>query len=253
MTSVEEFYDVLAEHYDRMVRFEDRLEQEKAVLAEWISGRAVQTGLDLGCGTGLHTIALARLGVRMTGVDPSPEMLARARQNARRHGQKEIHWVQASLEDFPQHLPQRFDLIVCLGNTLAHVPPAQLHTVFTHLFGALEDSGILLLQLLNYKPILQKKERILDVRRVQNDIFIRFYDFLSDRLRFNLLILQETQSGLSHLLQSTELFPHFAEDLLRGLESAGFVSIQMFGNLQAAPFEPRTSRNLVIRAARSQA
>lgn len=38
--------------------------------------------LDLGCGTGNHTLPLARRGHRVTGIDRSPGMLARARVKA---------------------------------------------------------------------------------------------------------------------------------------------------------------------------
>ena len=37
--------------------------------------------VELGCGTGILTRALARRAVRVVGVDPAPRMVARARQN----------------------------------------------------------------------------------------------------------------------------------------------------------------------------
>ena len=42
----------------------------------------VHTVLDLCCGTGLMSAALARLGYQVTGVDDSLPMLARARRRA---------------------------------------------------------------------------------------------------------------------------------------------------------------------------
>ena len=48
------------------------------VLAEHASGSGRQL-LDLGCGTGSHALPLAARGWQVTGVDRSPEMLARAR------------------------------------------------------------------------------------------------------------------------------------------------------------------------------
>ena len=42
--------------------------------------------LDLGCGTGEDAVMLAARGVRVTGVDPSPAMVARARQKAAERG-----------------------------------------------------------------------------------------------------------------------------------------------------------------------
>ena len=45
-------------------------------LAAELGARAI---VDLGCGTGLVTCALARAGYELTGIDPAPGMLAIAR------------------------------------------------------------------------------------------------------------------------------------------------------------------------------
>jgi SAM-dependent methyltransferase len=42
--------------------------------------------LDLGCGPGRHSVALARLGYRLTGVDRNPAYLARAKERASEAG-----------------------------------------------------------------------------------------------------------------------------------------------------------------------
>lgn len=47
-----------------------------------ISGRV----LDIGCGTGEHTILLAKAGYDVVGVDGAPTAVARARRNAAAHG-----------------------------------------------------------------------------------------------------------------------------------------------------------------------
>jgi SAM-dependent methyltransferase len=47
---------------------------------------AVRTILDIGCGTGGHALPLARRGHALTGVDQSPQMLARAAEKAAEAG-----------------------------------------------------------------------------------------------------------------------------------------------------------------------
>ena len=250
MSEAKEFYDFLAPDYDRMTRFVERLERERELLRGFLADAQPHSGLDLGCGTGLHTIALAQLGLKITGVDLSPEMIARARQNAAQYGLKYIRWEVASLEDFPEAVGGAFDLIVCLGNTLAHVGPAQLPVVLANFHRALNPGGRLVLQLLNYVPVLRRRNRIVDVRRVEGKIYLRFYDFLPGGLRFNLLILAETDSGIRHSLRSAELFPHTPETLAAGLKEAGFEPPGMFANLQKEAFGRETSKNLVLTAVR---
>jgi|GEM_PF-528943 len=53
---------------------------EGPAVAELFSPVAGRRVLDLGCGTGRHTLALARAGAHVTALDQSPEMMALARR-----------------------------------------------------------------------------------------------------------------------------------------------------------------------------
>src|SRR5438876_8553981 len=53
-----------------------------ARLVKWANVRAGQNVLDVGCGTGVVAITAARTGARVHGVDLTPELLDRARENA---------------------------------------------------------------------------------------------------------------------------------------------------------------------------
>ncbi|MFN3211982.1 MAG: class I SAM-dependent methyltransferase [Henriciella sp.] len=76
-----------------------------------LAGDPPQKVLDLGCGTGLLSLAYAALGHRVTGVDPAAAML----NVARRHllGDK-VTWVESAAEDFQSD--QKFDLIIMTGH-----------------------------------------------------------------------------------------------------------------------------------------
>jgi ubiquinone/menaquinone biosynthesis C-methylase UbiE len=52
--------------------------------------------LDIGCGTGNYTIAMAQNGVNITGVDPSDTMLSKAREK-----DALISWIQGPAETIP--------------------------------------------------------------------------------------------------------------------------------------------------------
>lgn len=54
-----------------------------ARLVKFANVRAGQDVLDVGCGTGVAAITAARIGARVRGVDLTPELLERARENAR--------------------------------------------------------------------------------------------------------------------------------------------------------------------------
>jgi ubiquinone/menaquinone biosynthesis C-methylase UbiE len=69
--------------------------------------------LDLGCGTGNLAVRMAARGLRVTGVDLSPEMLALARQRTPPH--LDLRWVQTSAVELMDYFPaESFDTICCV-------------------------------------------------------------------------------------------------------------------------------------------
>jgi SAM-dependent methyltransferase len=62
--------------------------------------RAGQRVLDVACGTGVVSVTAARLGAQVTGLDLTPELLARARENSSIAGVK-IDWLEGDVEKLP--------------------------------------------------------------------------------------------------------------------------------------------------------
>jgi ubiquinone/menaquinone biosynthesis C-methylase UbiE len=66
--------------------------------------------LDVGCGTGVVALTAARLGAKTTGVDLTPELLARARENGQIMG-LDVAWQEADAEALP-FADAKFDIVV---------------------------------------------------------------------------------------------------------------------------------------------
>ncbi|RYE02208.1 MAG: bifunctional 2-polyprenyl-6-hydroxyphenol methylase/3-demethylubiquinol 3-O-methyltransferase UbiG [Sphingomonadales bacterium] len=77
---------------------------------------AGRTGVDVGCGAGLLTEPLARLGAAMTGVDAAPENVGAARAHAAAGGLA-IDYVAGGIEDLAG---RSFDLVVSM-EVIEHV------------------------------------------------------------------------------------------------------------------------------------
>jgi 2-polyprenyl-3-methyl-5-hydroxy-6-metoxy-1,4-benzoquinol methylase len=75
--------------------------------------------VDLGAGFGLHALPLAQRGYSVTAIDSCPQLLEELRM---RSGPLPIATVTADILDFPQHLPRPPDVILCMGDTLTHLP-----------------------------------------------------------------------------------------------------------------------------------
>ena len=74
--------------------------------------------LELGCGTGRITLALAEQGLDVTGIDNAPAMLARARQKAD-NGRLTASLVEGDITDFA--LDRQFGTIIFPATTLCHI------------------------------------------------------------------------------------------------------------------------------------
>ncbi len=98
---------------------------------------AAHTILDLGCGTGMLTVSLARAGRRVVGIDPSPTMLAFAR---RREGAERVEWIEGDSAAAP---PNSFDLALMTGNVAQHIPDAAWLRTLRDLRASLRPGGIL--------------------------------------------------------------------------------------------------------------
>jgi len=74
--------------------------------------------LDVGCGTGRHALRLASQGADVLGIDPTPEMLDRARAKAKARG-VDVRLEAGDIAHLPDG-PGLFDLVLCCL-VLSHV------------------------------------------------------------------------------------------------------------------------------------
>ncbi|MBN1106014.1 MAG: methyltransferase domain-containing protein, partial [Deltaproteobacteria bacterium] len=106
----ETFFDAHAPIYEENV-FTKNTILEVDFLIEELSLPPGSSILDVGCGTGRHSIELAKRGYAVTGLDLSSEMLARAADAAKAAGVN-VDWIHSDATRFS--FPGKFDGAVCL-------------------------------------------------------------------------------------------------------------------------------------------
>lgn len=104
------------------------LHQMNPVRANYIDQYSPVAGLkvlDVGCGGGILSEALAQRGAMVTGIDLGEAPLKVAKAHAQNNG-LDIDYRKVSAEDLAEQLPGHFDVITCL-EMLEHVPsPASI-------------------------------------------------------------------------------------------------------------------------------
>lgn len=102
--------------------------QEKAEYLRNQCGEIIPSAIDIGCGTGSFSFALASKGFHVTGIDYSDMMLKKALQKRERLNSANTSFFKADINNC-FHFPGLFDLIVCM-----------------HTFYAIEDKELFITQ-----------------------------------------------------------------------------------------------------------
>ena len=240
-----DFYNNLAASYDEMIPFKAALERKRISL-KGILNLKMKTAADLGCGTGVDSIALSQLGLKVTGFDLSAEMLKIAEVNAVRSDVK-INFHNRAVNKIPASFHSKFDLVLSLGNTFANIPKNVFDKSIEKCFNLLNEEGKLIIQILNYEKILKNKNRIVNINEGDDEFFVRFYDFKKNRLFFNVLAFNKFHTK-GNITITTELFPYSKNDFEQSLLKAGFTKIEFSSTLAGDKFDPDVSRDLFVKA-----
>jgi len=244
------FYGALSATYDDMTGTGGREHAARRFVDRLCNLVSARSGLDVACGTGVFTRALARSGITVTGCDISPDMLAVAERNGQ-DADLEIAWTCAPMQGLPDALAGPFDIVLCMGNSLPHLlDSADLSATLSGFARRQERGGLLALHVLNYRRVLTLRERFVGAERRGDNEYIRFYDFEDGLLRFNVLHLAWQAGTAVPQLHSTPLRPYTDESIVAGLQLSGYEQVEVFGGLDFSVFDPTESDTLLLTARR---
>ncbi len=144
---------------DDYLRTVPRLDEKQvAVESDWVEhALGVEAGaavLDLACGTGRHSLELARRGYDVTGVDLSPTMVQRAQTFALGAPRQPVF----ALGDMQAiEYEECFDAAYCIGSSFGFFDDARNADVATRVHRSLKDNGTFLLQVVNRDHAIQSQ------------------------------------------------------------------------------------------------
>jgi glycine/sarcosine N-methyltransferase len=242
------FYDQLAEGYDTVINWDERLGREAPFYREAFSQHGVQSVVDTACGTGEHAALFASWGLEVVGTDLSAEMIAACR---RKYVGRPIEWVEAGFGDTFERLGRPFDAVTCLGNSWPHVLTGTSAQAAARDFAHLtKRGGVLVIQQLNYEAMRRKGERLMgpQVRVIdgRETLFLRIFDLDRDPIRFTMVRLARGEAGWAREAWETEHRAWTREEMERLLRGAGFARVDFVGDFGRSPFAPETSDQMIV-------
>lgn len=243
-TDSKNFYDEISGFYGKMIDFEKnlklRIDAYKNIFP--VPGRVA----DIGCGIGLDSIALASNGHSVHAFDPSPNMIEEVKLNSRQYNLK-IETSINSFDSLPRTYKSKFDYVVSVGNTIAHLSESQLQRALRKINLLLIPGGKVFLHILNYDLILLESKRINNIAVRDGLAIIRFYDLARTKIKFNILSFS-VERPRDFKLVTTFHYPHSHLQVKRCLINAGFTKIKLNSNFYGDKFSKKDSKDLFIEA-----
>ena len=240
-TENEDYNDFLSKTYYSTVDWDNRLKYELPDLIKVFKQHNVKTVLDVGCGTGDHSIALAAHGYSVVGIDRSQSMISEANRrkvslSSKNYGN--IHFWHKDTEDLLYDLDVPYDAILFMGNTISHNPNNYRHLIKASA-SYLSKDGILIFQITNFQKVLKRNKRLLSFNFAnptdessKEYAFLEFYDNPTNRKTilktFTVLVSDGKRWKWSGIRNS--LMAYTDEARIKSiLKNEGFAKIETFG------------------------
>lgn len=197
----------------------------------------VRSVIDCGCGTGSQLLPFAAAGAACLGFDPDPSLVAAARRKLAAYPLARVE--EGAFADLPRLAASPADLLMCLGNSLVHVPADEAARFLFDAARVLSPGGSILLQILNYERLFREGATELPlVRSADGSAELRRrYEWEGRRkVAFRTTLRLSTAEGPMIRRNEVPLYPLFPEELREMASRAGFVDVRFFGDFARVPF-----------------
>ncbi|HDS29995.1 MAG TPA: class I SAM-dependent methyltransferase [Firmicutes bacterium] len=258
-------FDKIAHCFDAYIEWPKRLQFETPFLISLLKQAKAKSVLDIGCGSGHHAVQLAKAGYDVVGIDPSDELLDKARQNARMEGVIP-QFVLAELEDLrpdpgclmghrgPLH-GRHFDACLLLGNTVAFLGEDDDITWYFELIRkAMNSKGFLVIQMPNYHDRIKRRDPstrfrsgIIDGEYSMIIKTLTYYEKSSGPPLVVLHMLRIRRNGREFTLENNAVpIRALSMDYLQKLLwAAGYLDVRFYGSMDGREFDPGYSPDCI--------
>lgn len=222
----EEYVHSFVQKWDELIDWGARASSEGDFFIRLLKERGVQSVLDVATGTGFHSVRLLQAGFNVTSADGSPEMLAKAFENARRAGLI-MQTIHADWRWLSRDIHNKYDAVICLGNSLTHLFSEQdRRKALAEFYAVLRHDGVLILDQRNYDGILDDGFRSKHIYYYCGDNVSAEPEYVDEGLaRFRYTFPDEEVFHLN-------MFPLRKEYTRRLMTEVGFQQVKTYADFQ---------------------
>lgn len=222
--TVKQHYDQhLANFYAWMMGdFDQRVGENRELFQKILrvnGGRAI----DLGCGHGIQSVALASLGFSVKAVDFSADLL---RDLSSKKGTYPIDIIDADVIEFLDESDVNADLIVCMGDTLTHLPSIDALTrLFALAYQKLSPGGQLIVSFRSQQIALEGDKRFIPVKSDHQRILTCFLEYFPEHVVVHDILHEKAETGWVQKVSSYSRLRLSEPRVAALMRDAGFAEI----------------------------
>jgi SAM-dependent methyltransferase len=216
--------------------------QKQVAKALALTKPAGKSVLDLCCGPGRCSIALAKRGYSVTGVDKTKYLLDKARVQARA-ARVEIEWIQKDMRDFVR--PDSFALVLSMFTSFGYFDDRREDMiVLENMFRSLQPGGACLIDVLGKERLAKILQATSSNLLPDGTMVVERHEIFDDwtRVRNEWLVIRKgrVKSFKFHHTVYSGL------ELRDRMERAGLVGVTLHGNLDGDEYGPNAERLIAI-------
>jgi SAM-dependent methyltransferase len=198
--------------------------------------------LDLCCGPGRCSIALAKKGLSVTGVDRTKYLLDKARAQARAAHLK-IEWVQADMRDFVR--ASSFALVLSMFTSFGYFDDLREdELVLRNMLASLRPGGACLIEVLGKERLAKIFQPTSSSALPDGTLIVERREIFDDwsRVRNEWLLIKNGRVRSFQFYNTV----YSGMELRERMERAGFVNVKLYGNLAGDEYDPDAERLIAV-------
>lgn len=175
---------------------------------------------DLGAGSGFYSVPLAQMGYSVKALDLDPRLTAEHRAWV---GNLPVEPVTADIFDLPRYTSGKYDLILCMTDTIAHLNHRdEIIRLFQMVKNQLNNSGRFLISFRDQSRELRGAERYLPFYSDDSLIVTTILDFQPDQVQVTDLLHILGEGGWKMSVSSYQKIRLRTPEIHSWLADAGF-------------------------------